>query len=634
MRVTLGGTDVTVHREDVNESVPPLGLLGLDVESTYMGDRGQFDPGFRIRTVQVATETESWVYDLADESEYEQAIPLLTHPERSFCSHTPMDVLAVHAFLGIDLTGRNIDTRSLATMADPDREHDRDLKTLATAYGMPELAQADAELFEWMREHAVKSGMKKNAARSAVEEFGWNRLAEMPADEWPEVFARYAGLDAIAVRRLVPLLVQATQAPAELLRVEQRLDTKANRITIRGLRVDMGELDRLLSEARAETGEAKAEAERLTDGVNINGPKIIGWLGEHGAEWDEWTGDRTPSGSPSLAKENVLLLRDFPLDEVGSAVVEQMIRQRRHMDLLRKTEDVSKRVVLTGNDGPDLVWKIHPELNPRGASTTARMSSSRPNVQNFSKKDARHRGMLLPDPGHLLASIDFAQIELRVVAALAREDRMIDVIKSGGDLHNLTVDLLAEQGVTVDRQTAKTTNFLIVYGGGAKALHSQSGVPLETAYEVISGFRDAYPSIEALKGYLALEKDEIRTISNRRLPVTRNKKTGDLRTHASLNYAVQSAARELLVDAWLRFEDEFGHDGIVWLPIHDELVLQIPEDADVEAVLRDAERAMTLDFMGVPVTAEAIILRDAQGVSRWMPGDVAEKIAKEAVSGR
>jgi DNA polymerase-1 len=298
-----------------------------------------------------------------------------------------------------------------------------------------------------------------------------------------------------------------------------------------------------------------------------------------------------------------------------------MIHQRKHLDLLRKTEDVSKRLVV--EDG---IPRIHPELNPRGATTTARMSSSRPNVQNFSKKDARHRGLLLPDPGYLLATIDFAQIELRTVAALAREDVMIDVIKAGGDLHNLTVSLLAEMGVEIERQVAKMANFLIVYGGGPKALSRQARIPLDVAKEVVYGMREKYPAIEALKEYLGMEERGIRTISNRFLPVTRvrgnSERAGEIRSYANLNYAVQSAARELLVDAWWKFEEVLGYDGIVWWPIHDELVLQIPEAGDIDGILREAEHAMTMDFMGVPIEAEAVRLVDENGVSRWMPGDL------------
>jgi DNA polymerase-1 len=283
----------------------------------------------------------------------------------------------------------------------------------------------------------------------------------------------------------------------------------------------------------------------------------------------------------------------------------------------------------------DGIHRIHPQLNPIGASTTARMSSSGPNVQNFSKKNPLMRGLFLPEPGYTFVTIDFAQIELRVVAALAREDKMIDVILAGGDLHQLTVDLLAEMGVEITRDTGKMGNFLIVYGGGGMALHDQSGIPIDIAYEVVRGMKAGYPSIEMYSQYMAMETDAIRTIANRRLPVTRVKgsgdRAGDIRSYANVNYAVQSAARELLVDAWMRLEEGHNRPGIVWLPVHDELVLMVPDD-EVDAVIADAEESMRFDFRGVPIEADAVVLRDREGVSRWMTGKYAEQIAAEMAS--
>jgi DNA polymerase-1 len=440
------------------------------------------------------------------------------------------------------------------------------------------------------------------------------------------VFIRYAGLDAIACRRLAEILVPQTQAPAKLIQVDQWLHVRATRQRLAGKRIDTGMLDEMLTEAREVTGRAKTNAELLTGGININGPKILPWLAEHGVDWDQWEGARTETGAPSLAKDNVKLLLDFPLKDPGVEVVELMIEQKGHLDLLRKTEDISKRLV----DG-----RIHPLLNPIGATTTARMSSSGPNVQNFSKKDPRMRGLFLPEPGCTFVTIDFDQIELRVVAALAREEKMIETILAGGDLHQLTVDLLAEYGVEITRDIGKMANFLIVYGGGGKALHEQGGIPLDVAWEVVRGMREQYPSIDAYSKWMGMEREAIRTISNRRLPVTRVKgsgeRAGDIRSYANVNYAVQSAAREVLVDAWMRLEDGYARPGVVWLPVHDELVLQVP-DAEVDAVIADAEAAMTMEFRGVPVTASAIVLRDEHGVSRWMTGRHAEEIAAEKVA--
>lgn len=623
--LTLGGVEVEIDfgAAAVDSGWPSSGLLGLDVETTYMNERGQFDPDFRVRLVQLATERSARVFDVNDPAQRERAVGILTDPAYSFVSHTNMDVLAVWVGLGVDITARNVDTHMLATQADPDREHTRELKELATRYGMPELEAAEAELHEWFRSYWPG---KKNARVADIHRHGWNSLALMDAEDWPEIYVRYAGLDAIAARRLAPLLTKATQDPMRLIEVDHWLHVRAARIQIRGHRLDRDAAEALNSEVSVVYNSAKAEAEAITEGININGPKVIDWFGEHGAEWENWPGPRSEkTGAPSLAKDNLALVGEFDLDGDGRKVLDLMRRQQGAMDLKRKTDDVLRRAVFHGPGN----WRLHPTLNPVGASTTARMSSSGPNMQNFSKKDPRMRGLFLPDDGHVLATIDFAQIELRVVAALAREETMIATIKAGGDLHQLTVDELAQAGVTITRDTAKIVNFLIVYGGGPYALHVQTGIPLEEARVIIAAWRERYASISALAKWLAYEHDAIRTISNRRLPVTRVKgsgeRAGDLRTYANINYAVQSAARELLVDAWRRFEITYGHEGIVWWPIHDELVLQVPED-DTREVLADAKRAMTMDFRGVPIEADAIVLRDEDGTSRWMTGKRAEAI--------
>jgi DNA polymerase-1 len=621
---TVGGERVTVHVDSGLRHMPADGVLGLDVESTYLTDRAQFDPKFRVRTVQFATEDTAWVLDANDPSSRRQIESILRAPGYSFCSHTNMDVLSVWVEFGIDIADRNIDTRALAIMADPDKDNDRDLKTLAGLYGMGELKDDDDELYAWMVERWVAMGGRKNAARSAIEESGWNAFAE-GVDDLPDVFFVYAGKDAIVCRRLLPLLIPATQAPAELLRIEQWLAAQANRIQMRGLRVDENELNALLLQARRITEGAEKYAKETTGGITLRSPKLHDWFAEHGVDWDDWPGARTPKGAPSLAKENAKLIGDYPLDIAGRAVFDSLMTFRGSLDLLNKCEGIAARIV----DG-----RIHPLLNPVGATTTARMSSSGPNLQNMSKRDRRMRGMFLPDPGHELWTIDFDQVELRVVAGLAREQKMIDTILAGGDLHQLTVDELATMGVEITRQVGKMANFLIVYGGGGKALAEQANIPLDVATEVVYGIRERYPSINALSQYMGMRRDEIRTISGRRLPVTRVKgsssRAGDLRTYANVNYLVQSSARELLVDAWHRFAVDFGHDGVVWWPVHDELVLHVPV-GESDQIIADAERAMTLDFMGVPITASAIKLVDEQNVSRWMPGDIAEKIAKGAI---
>jgi DNA polymerase-1 len=674
-KAKLGNDEVTItapvagefSRTAFEQTFPKGGMYGLDVEGTYMGDLAQFDPDFEIRLIQFATEDEAYVLDLADRFQRTAAADLLADQSTWFCSHTPMDVVAAFTRLGVDITTRNVDTRVLAKMADPDSLGGLDLKSLTTKYGMPQLAEADALLDAKFMELWLAAGGKRNAKKakgkdeddhtdSDVARYGWSAISITD-----EGYLIYAGLDAIACRRLLPQLAAATGAPKELLEVEIWLAGQANRIQIRGMVVDREKLDQLSGGAGNVAEQARARVAELTGGLSPLSPRLRpyednvlapngkpvkaegglhlgsckkpgcpgckttlkkaapGWLAEHGVDWSTWTGAVTPSGIPSLEKDNINLLVAYDLDEQGRAVVEALIEYRSVHDQLNKTKGVRA--------GLDQHGRIHPTLKTVEA-ITGRMSSTGPNFQNFSKKNPELRGMFIPEPGHTLVTADFDQIELRVVAALAREQKMIDTILAGGDLHQLTVEELAQAGITIDRDTAKMTNFLIVYGGGGPALSVQARIPLEEASEIVAKFRGRYTAITALSKELGKRRDHVTNIAGRRIPVTVNKKTGDLRTFANINYVVQSSARELLVHAWHRFATEFGRGDMVWFPIHDELVLQVPDQL-VETVMGEIEQCMRFDFMGVPISASAIPLIDRDGRSRWMTSKLAEKIAGE-----
>lgn len=591
-----------------NACFPPGALYGLDCESSYMGDLGQWAPDFRLRLIQFATPECAWVLNLDDPAQKAAAVELLEDPTVQFCSHTNMDVLSVRAVLGVDIADRNLDTRMLAQMAAPDdRKGTLDLKTLTTTHLGPELKEADDLLYAHFVELWVAQGGRKGAAKSEIERHGWSAV-----DPDNELYLVYAGLDAIACRRLVEVQAPMTGAPVPLLKMECWLAAQANKIQARGMRVDPKALDELHGEAFRETTAAETTIAEIT-GLKARSPKLHDWLGEHGVDWDSWEGARTDTGTPSLAKQNVKLLESYPLDEDGQVVVRELIRLKAHLDALNKTNGIRSHL---GADG-----RLHPALNTLGA-VTGRMSSSGPNFQNFSKSDARTRGLFIPEPGHVLVTADFDQIELRVVAALAREDKMIDTILADGDLHQLTADEIG-----IDRSTAKMVNFLIVYGGGGNALHEQANIPLDDAKRIVYTFRDRYPAINALSRQLSQHRDAVRTISNRRIPVTANKR-GDLRTFANINYVVQSSARELLVDAWYRFATEFGRADLVWFPVHDELILQVPE-GQVDQVVDEVQRCMRFDFMGVPISASAVVLLDEDGTSRWMTSKRAEQIAAQ-----
>lgn len=626
LTTTLGGTPVTVYAPRpgtldaalIERLFPERGLYGIDVESTYMDAAGVWSPNYELRTVQLGTKNEAVVFRMDDPAQ-RVAVWELTHPdgEREFTSHTQIDTVALNAALGVDITNRNLDSHWLSIMSAPDdTKGGADLKTQATEHGMPELKRADqalGRLFDRMYREAHPEVGHRAVKVSTLEAWGFNHV-----DLDNPVFFGYAGLDAIAVRRLAEKLVAAVRAPLHLLRTERFLSTEATRLKIRGHRVDVDALDALQDATTTEVTEVSGIVLERAGLKPTQTVKLVEWFGQHGAHWEGHP--LTDGGKPSLAKEAGLRLLSYPLDDDGRAVAEAFIRHAKVLDRSRKTAAIREGMV---KDAEGL-WRIHPTLLSIG-TVTGRMSAAGPNMQNFSKKDPAMRGLFLPEPGCVLLSCDFAQIELRVLAALAGEGSMIGVIMGGGDLHQLTADLL---GIT--RQEAKTVNFLIVYGGGGGKLAAQLKYARseDECREIIRRYWDQYPAISSLKQSLTALTHEVRLISGRLVPVGHTKDGGS-RAYANLNYLIQGSARELLAGAWQMFArrgPEFAR--MIWMAIHDELVLNVPEER-AEEVSSLIEADMTMEFLGVPVAAEADVLIDRAGISRWMPGDVAREIRLE-----
>lgn len=610
-------------KDAFNSDFPPGQTYGLDVEGCFMGDLKQFAPDFNIRLIQFATIGYAWVLDLTDPEQRDAAVKLLADESVYFCSHTNMDVLSVYTQLGVDITARNWDTHVLATMAAPDdMDGGKDLKTLAAKYGMNELVDAEKVMHARFRElwNAWVAGQRALGVKGLavcntgmtekVQAYAWSAI---PSDD--PAYLLYAGLDAVVARRLLEILIVEGGAPSELLDVEQWLAGASNRLQIRGALVDRAVLDELHAEAQAATEAANAIVTEVT-GLTVRQTKrLTEWFGEHGVDWDAWEehgGEMTkptknnPQGNPSLAKKNIFVLKTFDLDEQAVRVVDAMIDAQQHADALMKTQGVLDAL------GPD--GRVHSTLLTVG-TVTGRMASKGPNMQNFSKKDQRVRGMFVPAPGNVMISCDFSQVELRVVAALAGEESMIQAVLDGKDLHTATAEKL---GIT--RDLAKTVNFLILYGGGPKRLVAGTGKPYGECVEVINNFWESYPAIEAYNREMTGMKQGVRTISYRYVPVgyyideargIRNPKL-----YKNLNSQIQSSARDLIVDAWWRLEHEFGMGDLVWGLIHDEMVLEVPEER-VEEALKAVQTCMTMEFLGVPIAAEAEVLRDENGVSRW-----------------
>lgn len=671
-------------------------LIGLDVECTYMDGAGQWSKSWECRTIQLAGDDRTaWVMRCDDFDQMCEVQAVLADPAKSFTSHTQTDPHAILVALGVDIMGRYVDTHPLSVMNAPDdRKGQADLKSVSTRFGMPELAEADQELtgepcarpcekdhtharvkacartcttahthipscpkdcaedHEHARSSVCAKGCRVNHEhvrstvfddlyRVAHPEIGHRAVAKtdreafgfdtVPVDE--PTFVKYAGLDAIAVRRVSRLTVQelgSRRTPHHLLATEVWLSEQVTRQKARGLLVDTGRLHAMQTATREAVEATTADLEAICGLRPSQNAKLIAWFGDHiDGGWPD-DHPRTESGAPSLGDKAYHRLRRYGLDADATKALEVYSRF-----IEVSNQHTLSTQVAAALDPHD---RIHPTIYSVG-TITSRMSSAGPNIQNWAKpKDlsdpARaQRELILFDEGEVGISCDFNQIEYRVAAALSGEPVLIETIRSGGDLHQLTADRI---GIT--RQHAKTVNFAVLYGtGGAKLAKIMNYAITENeGREIVAAYWDAYPRLKALRDEM-MGRDGVRLYSGRWVPVgriTKGDRAGTETVWALLNYLIQGNCRELLVGAWSTFAGLHpDYASFVRFPVHDELIVSCPRDR-AEEVSKALVAAMSFDFLGVPTVpldAEADILLDEDGVSRWMSGDIAKKIrlAKE-----
>ncbi len=596
---TSGGHTMTVHAPQPGELDPAAlaafttaePVLGLDVETSAIDDHGPryFTPAFTLRLVQFGSEHEAWVLDMADPGQRDAAAAVLADQARRFVTHTPFDVLAVWSALGIPLGQRVADTHLLSKLLDPDEQAGHGLKELSARHLDGGLADAEAVLHARMRALAPA----RHRAGNTPLRWGWNHL---PADD--EAYVVYAGLDAIYARRLLPVLLTACAPFAHLARLDTWLAAQATGITIRGLRLDTRHARGLLADLEAEHRAADTQISAAL-GCPGASPKFADWL-DRQATAARITGlPRTPTGRLQVTADTLAALLAGHAGTLPTQAAE-LARARLAMSKASNLIANLRGFLAAADEG----GRVHPQVNTLRAKT-ARMSITHPALQTLKKHDPRLRRCFTADPGHVLISCDFSQVEIRVAAALAKDPTLREVILSGADIHDATAALMYGEGFTDEQRTiSKRATFGTIYGGGARALASQTGVTEDTARQVIQRWRRTYPRVIGYGRRLA-ELAEVVTASGRRIPAD------PARPYANANYAVQSTARDLLLAAVYILVTRHQVGGL-WLFVHDEIIVQAPEH-DAERVRGLLERAMTGTFRGLPIVADAKILGPAWG---------------------
>ena len=235
---------------------------------------------------------------------------------------------------------------------------------------------------------------------------------------------------------------------------------------------------------------------------------------------------------------------------------------------------------------------IHTNFN-QTITTTGRLSSSNPNLQNIPVRDAMGkevRKAFVSCPGDLFFSADYSQIELRIMAHLSQDANLIDAFMQGHDIHTATAAKIFKKElseVTADeRRKAKTANFGIIYGISAFGLAERMGVSRTEAKQLIDEYFITYPGVKAyMDRSIAMAREEgfTTTLWQRRcyLPDI-NSHNATVRGYAernAINAPIQGTAADIIKVAMVRIHKRMQAEGVqsrMILQVHDELNFSVP----------------------------------------------------------
>jgi DNA polymerase-1 len=423
----------------------------------------------------------------------------------------------------------------------------------------------------------------------------------------------YAAEDADITQRLHQHLWQQLQATPSLVSVlrdiEMPLVPVLARIERQGALVDA----KLLGQHSQELGQRLTELEREAFAIageefNLGSPKQLGVI------LYEKLGhpvlSKTAKGQASTAEAVLAELaeQDFPLPKV--------LMQYRTLSKLKSTYTDRLPEQINPATG-----RIHTSYH-QAVTATGRLSSSDPNLQNIPIRSAegrRIRQAFIAPPGYQLLAADYSQIELRIMAHLAKDEGLLAAFRDNLDVHRATaaeVFGVALAEVTSDqRRSAKAINFGLIYGMSAFGLAKQIGVDRKQAQAYIDRYFTRYPGVLDYMERTRLQASEqgyVETLFGRRLYLPEiNAKNGALRKGAertAINAPMQGTAADIMkramvaVDTWL---SDSGLDARVILQVHDELVLEVREELLPTVSTQLVQLMQDAASLDVPLLVEA-----------------------------
>ena len=274
----------------------------------------------------------------------------------------------------------------------------------------------------------------------------------------------------------------------------------------------------------------------------------------------------TGTGKPSVDKEI--------LETIDDPIVKQILKYKEFYK--EKDTYVDNYISRMGVDN-----RIHCEFK-QTSTATGRLSSANPNLQNVSEdktgRPSQLKALFIAQPDCVFVRVDYKQLELRVFAAVANEEKLLEVFRKGGDPHQETADFL-----DVSRSIGKNINFLMLYGGTPWRISQEFHVPIDQAKQMLARYYGAYPNIKKYHTQQIEKAHNDKVVYNwfgrkRRLDSMfsddwRIIKEGE---REAINTDIQGTSAEIVKRAMIRLH--YDHHAPMLIQVHDELLFEIPKN--------------------------------------------------------
>ncbi|MGW8143526.1 MAG: DNA polymerase I [Anaerolineales bacterium] len=454
----------------------------------------------------------------------------------------------------------------------------------------------DTMIAEWLTNPTSRNLGLKNLAwvrldvqMTEIEELiGKGRNQRTMAEVSIEKAAEYAAADAVIPLQLkTELEVELAEKQAQKLfnDIEMPLVQILADMEMAGIKLDVEFLAEMSENLSQKIGSIKTQIfESVGEEFNLNSPQQL----------SEALFDRLQLTPPNRTQKT-----SSGFYSTAAGTLEAMKGDHPVVDWVLEYRELSKLQSTYVDALPQQVnphtGRVHTSYNQAG-SVTGRIASSDPNLQNIpirTELGRQVRQAFIAEPGKVLLSVDYSQVELRIVAHMSDDKTMLEAFRSGQDIHAATAAAVfgvpIEEVTKEQRSRAKGVNFGLIYGMSAFGLSRYTDITLAEAEDFVNAYFEQFPGV---KSYLdrmkkqAAEQEYVETLLGRRryFPGLRTQSNRNIRNREereAINSPIQGTAADIMKIAMLRVPDALlnaGLSGKMLLQVHDELVLECPEE--------------------------------------------------------